>query len=392
MKRGWCPGLYDPMPTGDGLLVRVKPPGGRLTSRAARLVAQAARDCGNGVIELTSRGNLQIRGLSAANIQPFAAAMVAAGLASADPGVERRRNVMPLPLAGCDPAAAADAASLAAAVEAMLAADPALAALSPKFSFAVDGGGVLGLSEHADITVRTDGAFHWIELDGAQALCPPGVTVPVLHDLARAAGTRRMREVGAAATFAAFGLTPELMAPRPASTPPVGFIAYPGTGHGAFGMGLAFGETDAATLCTMADLADRFCDGTLRLSPWRVVLLGQVAAALVPTLCDAVAVAGLIADADDRRLRMAACIGSAGCASGTVRARDDAAALASAGWTGFLHVSGCAKGCAHPGDAQHTLVGENGSYGLVRDGRASGVRLITGLSVPQAAAHLGQHP
>ena len=390
MKRGWCPGLYDPMPTGDGLLVRVKPPGGWLTSGAARSLAQAAQDCGNGIIELTSRGNLQIRGLSAASVQPFAAAMVIAGLASADPAVERRRNVTPLPLAGCDPAAAADAAALAAAVEAMLAADPALAALPPKFSFAVDGGGVLGLSEPADITVRTDGIRHWIELNGAQALCPPGATMAILHDLARAAGPRRMREVGAA--FAAVGLMPEPVAPRSATLPPVGFIAYPGAGHGAFGMGLPFGQTDAATLCFMADMADRFCDGTLRLSPWRVVLLGQVPAALAPALYDAVVSAGLIADADDRRLRMAACIGSAGCASGTVRARDDAAALASTGWTGFLDVSGWAQGCAHPGDARYTLVGDGGSYGLVHDGRASGVRPVTGLSAPQAAAHLGQNP
>ena len=27
MSRGWCPSLFAPMPTGDGLLVRVKPPG-----------------------------------------------------------------------------------------------------------------------------------------------------------------------------------------------------------------------------------------------------------------------------------------------------------------------------------------------------------------------------
>ena len=38
-RRGWCPSLYDPMATGDGLLVRVKPPGARLSAAAARALA-----------------------------------------------------------------------------------------------------------------------------------------------------------------------------------------------------------------------------------------------------------------------------------------------------------------------------------------------------------------
>ena len=35
-----------------------------------------------------------------------------------------------------------------------------------------------------------------------------------------------------------------------------------------------------------------------------------------------------------------------------------------------LHVSGCGKGCAHPGSANVTLVGRPDGYGLVIDGRA----------------------
>ncbi len=391
MKRGWCPSLYDPMPTGDGLLVRVKPPGGLLSSGAARLLAQAALRHGNGIIELTSRANLQIRGLTPSSAPRFAAAMVAAGLASADPGVERRRNVMALPLAGYDPAAAADAGPLAAALEAMLAAEPALAALPAKFGFAVDGGGVLALSDSADITIRTDGARHWIGLGEAEAPCSSNRTIDFVRDLARAAGARHMRELGTSA-FTAAGLLPAPRTARLASPLPVGFVAYPHSTTGAFGLGLPFGQADAAAFEAMAGLAERFCGGTLRTSPWRSMLLGQVEARHAPALFDAAAANGLIADSKDRRLQMAACIGSAGCASGTVRARDDAAALASAGWTGFLHVSGCAKGCAHPGDTRHTLVGEGGSYGLVRDGRASGVPCVTGLSVAEAATHLGQHP
>jgi precorrin-3B synthase len=388
MKRGWCPTLYEPMPTGDGLLVRVKPYGARMTSSAARSLAEAAARFGNGVIELTSRGNWQVRGLTAASAPRFAGAMAAAGLASADPDIERRRNVIASPLAGDDPATAADAGLLAGAIEAMLA-EPGDWDLPAKFGFAVDGGGVLPLSSPADIVVRTDGQRHWIGIGDAYAGCDPAATMSILHALTAAAAGRRMaewvREAGITTVFATAGLVAEHAPARADPPTPVGFIPYDGADTGAFGLAFPFGQADAATLDTLATLAERFSDGTLRVTPWRAVLLGRVlegdAAALRASA------GGLIADPADPRLRMAACIGSAGCASGTVRARDDAAALANAGWTGFLHVSGCAKGCAYPGVAD-TLVGEGGSYGLVRNGRASDVPVASGLSLQQAAGRL----
>ena len=63
--KGWCPTLLSPMQSGDGWLARVKPSAGVLSAAAARLIADAARRHGNGHIDLTSRANLQIRGLSA---------------------------------------------------------------------------------------------------------------------------------------------------------------------------------------------------------------------------------------------------------------------------------------------------------------------------------------
>jgi sulfite reductase beta subunit-like hemoprotein len=97
MRRGWCPGIHDPMPSGDGWLARVKPRRARLGARALRAVADAAERYGNGVVELTRRGYLQIRGLRAESVGAFAGAMVAAGLADADPARERRRRVICAP-------------------------------------------------------------------------------------------------------------------------------------------------------------------------------------------------------------------------------------------------------------------------------------------------------
>ena len=64
MKRGWCPTVHEPMPSGDGLLIRVKPLGGRLSAAMLRTLAGIAASCGNGAIELTGRGNIQLRGLT----------------------------------------------------------------------------------------------------------------------------------------------------------------------------------------------------------------------------------------------------------------------------------------------------------------------------------------
>ena len=108
MIRGWCPTVYAPMPSGDGLLVRVKPFGGRLSAASLRALADAVAAYGNGVVELTGRGNLQVRGVQDA--PAFARAMVAAGLADPDPEREMRRNVVAVP--PCDDALVAEVESV----------------------------------------------------------------------------------------------------------------------------------------------------------------------------------------------------------------------------------------------------------------------------------------
>ncbi len=320
MKRGWCPTLYDPMPTGDGLLVRVKPPGARLSPGQARALAEACGRYGNGVLELTQRGNVQIRGLSDATTGPFAASLFAAGLAS-PPAVERRRAVMPPPLLGDDPGLAADAAAVTARLERAFAEDPRLEALPGKFAVQVDAGGVLG--------GRPAAASLMVHIAGAGAS---------LH-----AGDGR--DAGVLA----------------------GPLHYPGTEAQAFALAPPFGQFDAAMLRALAALAERH-DTAIRVTPWRALLLGRVRIG-----ADIAAEAGpnWITDPADPRLRVTACIGAPGCASGSTPTRADAARLAAAMRPYHrVHVSGCAKGCAHPGPAPLTLVGREGRYDLVRNGRA----------------------
>ena len=73
--KGWCPSAYVPMPSGDGLLVRIKPAYSQLTATALLRLAELSDEFGNGLLDLTSRANLQIRGVSERHYPALLAAL-----------------------------------------------------------------------------------------------------------------------------------------------------------------------------------------------------------------------------------------------------------------------------------------------------------------------------
>jgi precorrin-3B synthase len=324
-KRGWCPTLYDPMETGDGLLVRVKPPAARLNPEQARALAAAAARYGNGIIELTQRGNLQIRGLRPETTAPFAQAMVAAALALPDPALERCRAVMPPPLLGDDPTIHANAETLTATLERTCA---AIGSLPGKFAIQIEAGGIL-------------------------ANRPASATLVAYTDGRLAIGSR--------------DTAPTLAGPLP----------YPGTPGMAFALAPPFGQFDAAMLDTLAALAERHAT-SIRLTPWRALLLGHV-----PQTTTIDAGPAWITAASDPRLQITTCIGAPGCRSGTTPTRADAARLAAALHPRqAIHVSGCSKGCAHPAAAPLTFVARDGRYDIIHHGRAADTPVTTGIDLP----------
>lgn len=368
-RRGWCPSLNRPMPTGDGLLARVHPPLGRLTLAQARGVAEAARRFGNGHIDVTARANLQIRGVTEETMAPLAAHLTAEGLGDirADGGPQR--------LTLTTPTAGADTLALAAAVEA---AGRAIPALPAKALVAVEDESPFGLADiEADARLRIlgpgrvawalarpDGPVWFTPVSAAEAL---GRVTEALEILARS-GIRRMRDV---ADLAVAGTaTP----PRPLLPHLAPGLHDLGPAGLALALDAAFGRCTADGLDRLAALADTICASALLVSPSRgFVLIGRDAAALRQAQ-GALAEAGFIGAADDPRSAVAACPGAPACASGTTPTLADAARLAEAlrpfARGGLLaHVSGCAKGCAHPGEAPLTLVGRDGLYDVIIDGR-----------------------
>ena len=107
-RRGACPALSAPMQTGDGLLVRLNPVAGGLSPAQLVGVCDAAASHGNGVVEVTARGSVQIRGLTERSTAEFAVAVNELGIAVRT-GVPVQTGV----LAGLDPQEIADPTALA---------------------------------------------------------------------------------------------------------------------------------------------------------------------------------------------------------------------------------------------------------------------------------------
>jgi precorrin-3B synthase len=404
LRRGWCPSLFEPMESGDGLIVRLKPRAATIEAAAAGAGADAAARWGTRVQEESTREKHQLRGARPETVAPIAAMATRLQLAAADPTIERIRSVMASPLGPDDPGAAFDSHALAADIERMLAAEPGLAALPAKFGFLVDGGGALPLDGvSADIMLRPAENGVRVEIAGAEAAaeCSLVEAASAVRRVALAfvalAGRavhppRRMRDlaraVGAAAVFAEAGLSAAAFhqAPRPAPRA-IGFVAVPGSSRGAYGIGLPYGQIESAALTALADLAEHHGDGTLRTTPWRALLVVNVAEKDAVLLAARAEALGLITDPADPRRAIAACPGKPACASATVETRADAALLALRGAVApLVHVSGCAKGCAHAGTAELTLVGANGLYNLVISGRAGDRPVASGLTLEDAVS------
>ncbi|MDK1475446.1 hypothetical protein QNO07_18820 [Streptomyces sp. 549] len=165
-----CPGALRLHTADDGALARIRVPGGLLTSAQALCVAELAERLGDGELHLTSRGNVQLRGLTADCGGTLGAALHDAGLLPSERH-ERARNIVAGPLAGLDhtPGAAASRASdgperpgspdLSAWVrqlDALLCADERAAALSGRFLFALDDGRGDVASLGADVTLLAE--------------------------------------------------------------------------------------------------------------------------------------------------------------------------------------------------------------------------------------------
>lgn len=360
--KGWCPGALRPMMAGDGLVVRVRPYGGRLTRAQADGIATLAAAHGNGLLDISNRGNIQIRGVTEEKHGPLVDGLRLMGLIDATPAIESRRNISVTPF--WQPGNETE--TLTAALTKSLAAQDA-PDLPSKFGFAVDTGTTPVLSDDSgDIRFECDAGGGMILIaDGMSTGMPVTAATVVERAMALAhwflekrGGITRMK------ALIAEGITPDgHIVPRQTGR----YAPQPGyTPNGAM-VGCAFGQMRVETLSTLAK------HGSLRFTPWRLIL--------VESARELPEIDGLITDPADPLLRITACTGAPRCTQALAETRTLGRTLAphlARGQT--LHISGCSKGCAHPGVAPLTLTARKDGFALIKDGKAGDAPVTSGLS------------
>ena len=373
--QGWCPGALRPMPSGDGWVIRVRPPAGRLTPQQAKEIARLARAHGNGVIDLSSRANIHLRGITEQSYAPLIEGLDALGLIDDNPEAEERRNIVVSPFWSHDDGSVELAATLAKALTA-----PDAPRLPAKFGFAIDCGPLPVLTNaSADIRVErsADGGLICRANGSATAArVTPATAVGAMLALAdwfiQSDGISGER--GRMAAHLAHGaVLPNVFAEVPVP-PNATYSPEPGLVAQGVLVGFEFGQVPAELLEALAAL------GSLRMTPWRMLLIEGATA--MPDL------SGLIIRPNDPMLRVIACTGAPGCLQAAQPTRALARSLARHVPNGaVLHVSGCSKGCAHPGATSFTLTALNAGFDLIRDGQARDLPVRAGLTAEYLVTH-----
>ncbi|MEV8393878.1 MULTISPECIES: precorrin-3B synthase [unclassified Streptomyces] len=387
-----CPGALRLHAADDGRLARLRLPAGLLTTRQAETLADAAERLGDGHLDLTSRGNVQLRGLDGGCGPELAGLLHEAGLLPSETH-ERVRNIVASPLAGLDGLAGLDELSYvnvqlwARELDGLLCASARAATLSGRFLFALDDGrgDVAALGADVTLLARRDGSVVVRTGANRSGLCVAPEDAPraallaaeTFLTLAEAGGSGawRVRELPAedgreldAALRAALtdagiatqdaadapergpSSTPGPESPGPEGDPPVPGIVRSPDGTVALSVHARLGRLTVAQWRLLAAAAN----GPLRVTPWRGVIVPGVAPAVADAVLDRLRTAGLITDPDSPWYGVGACTGRPGCAKALADVRSDATAAAvshtgSRGSGGLpVYWSGCARRCGHP--------------------------------------------
>ena len=389
-----CPGLLRIVQALDGGICRVKLAGGVLSSQQARAIAEAAERCASGVLELTNRSNLQIRGVLPGQQAELIERLLAADLGPSNPAADDVRNLLLSPAAGLDPQALLDTRPLAAALLDLLQTTPALHGLSAKFALQLDGGEALAMLEHPhDIWLSAlpgSPARLAFGLAGCPTDTPLGgvdveQAVPLVEQLLRLfielAGNAHSRMRQLLSVIPAHQLLQQLQTRLPftVQAPPTDWQRKPVSPRAPMGIypqqqnalcmvaaASRLGRIDAAQLNALADLAEHYGDASLRLTPWQGLLLPNIPEHSADNLLHKLAVLDLLIDAQEPLSNLIACTGSAACAKGLADSKADALLLAkhlrASTARPQVHLSACPRSCAAAHTAPFTLLASSAGY------------------------------
>ncbi len=346
--RDACPGALQLHEAADGALARVRLPGGVVSPGQLEALAQAATRFGSPAMELTSRGNIQVRAIT--DTAAVAEIVAAAGLLPSQTH-ERVRNIIASPLSG-RLGGTTDIRGLVAELDEAIQSEPRLAELPGRFMFGVDDG-------RADISgLAADAGAHFVDdvtaavllagRDTGVRLPTPDVVSALVAVAKQFAATRgkawRVAELADTAPLLQ-RFTPSA-APGatwpPVVRPPVGWLPQD-DGRITLGAGVPLGVLQARAAEFLAAI-----NAPMAITPWRSVLVFDLDDGVADTALRVLAPMGLVFDKHSPWLSVSACTGSPGCEHSAADVRADAAAALDDPAEGHRHFVGCERACGSP--------------------------------------------
>ncbi|WP_442937621.1 precorrin-3B synthase [Nostoc sp.] len=413
-----CPGLFYATPAADGILSRIRIPGGIISSQQCRAIADIAEQHGGGYVDVTNRANLQVREIRTGINAEVLKHLQDIGLGSGNPAVDHIRNIMTSPTAGTDPQELIDTRPFVQGWDDYIAAHPALSGLSAKFSVCFDGGGIIRVCDRLNdiafvaVLVKGNVYFRLYLSVGAKGEPPsdigilllPDECLPVLAALAdvylvhsNTTSQGRLRLLELLNTLGCENYLQEVkqhlpfpllyserkdLTPQPPSLHSrsvskrgkkeqserkyqhIGI--HPQRQQGLFYLGvvLPLGRLESKQIRGLADLAAKYGSGTLRLTPWQNLLITDIPQQWVGDVQSEIAFLGLDTSTTNIKSALVACSGKKGCATSATDTKDHALALAEYLETRLtldypvnIHFSGCEKSCAQHSKSDITLLG-----------------------------------
>jgi ferredoxin-nitrite reductase len=391
-------GLFYVAPAQDAFMCRLRIPGGVISAVQLRGVAAMAAELAGGYADITTRANLQLREIPAANAPEVLLRLSEIGLTSRGAGADNLRNITGSPAAGIDPGELIDTRPYSRALHHFILHHRELYGLPRKFNIAFDGGGRIavledtndialaavqvadgfgvppgvyfrlglgGITGHRDFA-RDTGVI--VRPDDAVRVCNAIVRVFIGHgdrtDRTRARlkylldrwGVAKCldeveRELGTPLTR----VDPAAIAPRGPIDKHGHIGVHPQKQPGFHYVGVAchVGRLAVDTLRGVADIAERFGSGTVRLTVWQNCLISDIPEAKLNDALAAIAALGLDWRASPIRGGLVACTGNAGCKFAASDTKRDAARLAAYLERHIeidhpinIHLTGCHHSCA----------------------------------------------
>ncbi|GAA4763109.1 hypothetical protein [Actinomycetospora chibensis] len=349
-----CPGAWRRHDAADGALARFRPVGGAVTGAELRVLADAAAT-GGSPLELTSRGSLQVRGLTAEGADRLAATLRALGGDGALLDAQGRDvpcSVVASPSGVLDDAARAVAGALRGRTD-----------VPGRLLVALDDGARDVAALDGDVTVA-DGTLLLAGTPTDLTGDPAALALAAVEAFLEVRGSAwRVAEVGAERVAGALRACEHFGMPEHSEV-----LTWPEAT--SLDVTPRLGEIDAPTAAVLVDLADE--GATLRVTPWRTVVLRDLA-----DPDDALhRLAGLVETGPSPWSSLSACVGAPRCARSHTDVRGDLARAVAAGRAGGLlhaHWVGCARACGTPAGPVAVVEGTpGGTYRtIVRAGRVT---------------------